>query len=65
MRGQHCRIRLREAKNGTGELGKPRSTSCAPVSLLRGVMKVAEDGSPSLQVLDSCGKVTGELVSKH
>jgi len=29
------------------------------------VMKVAKDGSPSLQMLDSKGKVTGELVPKH
>lgn len=29
------------------------------------VMKVAPDGTPSLQMLDSAGKVTGELVPKH
>lgn len=29
------------------------------------VMKVAKDGSPSLQMLDSEGKVTGELIPKH
>jgi len=29
------------------------------------VMKVARDGSPSLQMLDADGKVTGELVSRH
>jgi hypothetical protein len=29
------------------------------------VMKVAKDGSPSLQMLDSNGKVTGELVPKR
>jgi len=29
------------------------------------VMKVAPDGTPSLQMLDSTGKVSGELVPKH
>ncbi|HEY0197907.1 MAG TPA: hypothetical protein VGC19_05095 [Rhodanobacter sp.] len=29
------------------------------------VMKVASDGSPSLQMLDGNGKVTGELVPRH
>lgn len=29
------------------------------------VMKVAKDGSPSLQVLDGNGKVVGELVPRH
>jgi hypothetical protein len=29
------------------------------------VMKVAPDGTPSLQMLDSAGKVTGELVPKR
>ena len=29
------------------------------------VMKVARDGSPSLQMLDADGKVTGELVPRH
>ena len=29
------------------------------------VMKVGPDGTPSLQMLDSAGKVTGELVPKH